>query len=167
MPPVKVYWYDGVKPGGDASLIGYRPQPEFLNRPPLAAEIEKKYGRQFPDGGTLFVGEKGIMHCGPYSEGPRIIPEDKHKEFPAPSKTLPRVKDIHQDFLDACRGGPAPCSNFADYAGPFTEMMFTGLLAMKAGVGKKVEWDGVNMKCTNLPELNQWVRRDRRKGWEL
>jgi hypothetical protein len=30
---VKVYGYGGVKPGGDASLIGHRPQPEFLNRP--------------------------------------------------------------------------------------------------------------------------------------
>jgi len=42
-----------------------------------------------------------------------------------------------------------------------------GLLAMKAGVGKKVEWDGPNVRCTNLPGLNRFVKRECRKGWEL
>ena len=45
--------------------------------------------------------------------------------------------------------------------------LLVGLLAMKAGVGKKVEWDGPNMRCTNLPGLNQLVKRECRKGWEL
>jgi len=40
-------------------------------------------------------------------------------------------------------------------------------MAMLAGPGKKVEWDGVGMRCTNLPELNQYVRREYRKGWSL
>ncbi len=38
---------------------------------------------------------------------------------------------------------------------------------MRAGVGRKVEWDGANMRCTNLPELNQYVKREYRKGWTL
>ena len=42
-----------------------------------------------------------------------------------------------------------------------------GNLAMRAGFGRKVEWDGVNMKCTNNSELNQYVKRDYRKGWTL
>jgi hypothetical protein len=42
-----------------------------------------------------------------------------------------------------------------------------GCLAERAGLGKKVEWDGENMKCTNLPELNTLVSREYRKGWEL
>ncbi len=45
--------------------------------------------------------------------------------------------------------------------------MFTGLLAMKAGMGKKVEWDGKAMKCVNIPELDRHVKRERRRGWEL
>ena len=36
-----------------------------------------------------------------------------------------------------------------------------------AGVGKKVEWDGPNMKVTNLPELNQWLKRPYRQGWPV
>ena len=46
-----------------------------------------------------------------------------------------------------------------------TEFYLLGNLAQHAGVGKKVEWDGPNMKVTNLPELNQWVTRPYRKGW--
>ena len=38
---------------------------------------------------------------------------------------------------------------------------------MRAGVGKKLAWDGVNMKCTNYPELNQFVKPAYRPGWGL
>jgi len=46
-------------------------------------------------------------------------------------------------------------------------MVLLGNLAIRAGVGNRVEWDGPNMKCTNRPELNRFVARDYRKGWEL
>ena len=29
------------------------------------------------------------------------------------------------------------------------------------------QWDGVNMKSTNRPELNQYVKREYRQGWTL
>ena len=32
---------------------------------------------------------------------------------------------------------------------------------------KKLEWDVERMECTNLPEVNRYVRRDYRKGWEV
>jgi len=54
-----------------------------------------------------------------------------------------------------------------NYAGPFTEFILTGQLAMFAGPEKKVEWDSTAMKCTNEPELNRFVQREYRKGWEV
>jgi hypothetical protein len=60
-----------------------------------------------------------------------------------------------------------PCSNFPDVSGPYIEALLVGNLAMRAGVGRKVEWDGVNMKCTNIAELNQYVRRECRPGWTV
>ena len=85
------------------------------------------------------------MHTGNYADSPRIIPEEKHKAFPPPAKTLPRVKksgvpgvDIHPaDFLRACKEGYQPASTF-DYAGPLSEMVLLGCLAIRAGVGKPV-----------------------------
>jgi hypothetical protein len=47
-----------------------------------------------------------------------------------------------------------------------TEFSLLGNLAQHAGVGKKVQWDGPGMKVTNLPELNQWLSRPYRKGWQ-
>ena len=46
-------------------------------------------------------------------------------------------------------------------------MVLLGNLAIRAGAGKKLLWDGPNMKCTNLPAINQYVRRDYRQGWTL
>ncbi len=46
-------------------------------------------------------------------------------------------------------------------------MVLLGNLAIRAGVGNKVQWDGPKMKSTNLPELNGFVQREYRKGWSL
>jgi predicted dehydrogenase len=171
-PPVKVYWYDGYF--GTTESTAHEEDVAKQNRPPIVLELEKKYGRQLKSGGILFVGEKGILHCGNYVGSPRLIPEEAHKAFPPPPKTLPRVKPsdrpgvgVHvADFLRACKEGYQPSSNF-DVAGPLTEMVLLGCLAIKAGPGKKVLWDPVQMQCPNMPELNALVRRRYRAGWEL
>ena len=125
-------------------------------------ETEKKYEREFGEF-TLFVGEKGLI-----GSDARIIPEEKHKAFPSPEKTLPRAHGgPHEDLFHGVKNGTMPCSNFIDSAGPLTEFVLAGHLAMFAGVGKKLEWDVEKMQCTNVPEINQYVRRDYRKGWDL
>jgi hypothetical protein len=170
LPPVKVHWYDGFKGPLEAlsRLDENDPQGEH-NRPAIVDEIEKKYGRKLSDGGTVFVGEKGIMVAGNYGEGPRIVPEEKHKTFPVPPKSLPRLQKglTHQtDFLRSCKDGKPAFSHF-DYGGPLTEMVLLGCLAIRAGVGQKVEWDSAAAKVTNLPGLDKLVHREYRRGWEL
>ncbi len=46
-------------------------------------------------------------------------------------------------------------------------MVLLGDLVIRAGVGRKVRWDGPNMQSTNVPELNQFVRREYRHSWSL
>ncbi len=169
-PPAKVFWYDGSRQRAiEATAENEDPKIALLNRPRLASELERRYGRPLGPAASLFVGEKGIIHAASHGGAPRIIPEEQHRAFPVPARTLPRQRGgILGDFLRACKeGGAPPCSNFADFAGPFIEAIYVGLLAMKAGVGRKVEWDSPSLRCTNLPELNRWVRRDYRKGWVL
>jgi len=150
MPPVKVYAYDNES-----------------QKPELVKELEVKSQRRFKNG-TIYVGENGCMYTGTYGDGVRIIPEEKHQAFPVPEQKIPRVKGGPiGDLFQAIRGGAAPCSNFIDSSGPFTEMVLSGELAMFAGVGRKVEWNVAAMKCTNLPELNQYVSRAYRPRWEL
>ena len=151
MPEVKVHWYDG----------GLEPQrPEIL-------EPEREMGDK--DGGVLFIGDKGIIMCGCYASNPRIIPEIKMKEYKRPERTLPRVtngSDGHeQNWIDACKGGPAACSNF-DYAGPFTETVVMGNLALRVP-WKTLEWDGENMKFKNDQTANEFVSMPYRQGWSL
>jgi predicted dehydrogenase len=170
LPPVKVHWYDGFKGTIDAlvQLDENDPVGEH-NRPAIVDEIEKKYGRKLTDGGTVFVGEKGIMVAGNYCDGPRIVPEEAHQAFPVPPKSLPRLKKglTHQtDFLRSCKDREPPFSHF-DYGGPLTEMVLLGCLAIRAGVGQKVEWDSGAVKVTNLPGLNKLVHREYRSGWNL
>jgi hypothetical protein len=52
-----------------------------------------------------------------------------------------------------------------DYGARLTEFSILANLAQRAGVNNKVEWDGPNMKVTNIAELNEWVSRPYRKGW--
>jgi len=171
LPPVKVVWYDGYRAAKTAN-----PTKEFdkeedtkgmQNRPPVVLELEKKYDRKFGNGGTIYVGDKGIMYSDNWCKSARIVPEEKHREFPVPEKKLPRVKGTHQgDFLRAFKEGKKACSDF-EYGARLTEMIFVGCLAERAGLNKKVEWDGAKMECTNMPELNRMVKREYRKGWEL
>jgi predicted dehydrogenase len=150
MPAVKVHSYDNN-----------------AQKPELWKRLESETGRKL-GGGTIYVGEKGHMYTGTYGEGVRILPEAKHKAFPAPDKTLPRARGGPvSDLLHAIKNGGTACSNFVDSAGPFAEFVLSGILAMNAGPGKKIEWDVAKMQCTNLPELNQYVRRTYRKGWEV
>lgn len=162
-PEIKVHLWEGNRAGPDG-------KNQVPNHPPIAAELEKQYNRQFDKswggGGTLYLGDKGIMYTANYGSGPRIVPE-AHKAFPMPPASIPRVKGGHfGDFLRACKDGQPSSADFS-YAGPFTEFVLMAQLALKAGIGRKVEYDIANMQCTNVPELNRWVKREYRKGWEV
>jgi predicted dehydrogenase len=146
MPPVQLNWYDG----------GLRPRrPEDLEP-----------DRNLFESGTIFVGDKGKIMCGTYSESPRIIPETKMQEYQRPPRTLPRVEGSHeQNWVDACKGKGEATSHF-NYSGPFTETVVMGNLAIRAA-GRKIEWDGPNMQVTNIPELNEHILPPYRQGWTL
>ena len=61
-------------------------------------------------------------------------------------------------------------SNFPDYAGPLTEVVLLGNLAVWAadkGEGKKIEWDAKNLKTLNAPEVEPIVRPAYRTGYTL
>jgi predicted dehydrogenase len=146
MPPVKVYWYDG-------NLMPKRPD-----------ELEP--GRMMGGGenGVMLIGDKGIILGAGWSESPRIIPETKMKEYKLPEKTLPRSPGHHRNWLDACKGGPKACSDFS-YGARLAEMMLLGDVAIRTQ--KKIFWDGPNMKPTNAPEAEAFIREQYREGWSL
>jgi hypothetical protein len=146
MPPVTVTWYGG-------GLM-----------PPRPEELEP--GRELTGNGNgiLFVGDKGKIMCPGWGGNPRIIPETKMRAYQVPSKTIPRSNGHHRDWIEACKGG-RPASSHFDYAGPMTEVILLGNVALRTG--KKVSWDGANMKATNAPEADQYIRPEYRNGWTI
>jgi predicted dehydrogenase len=145
LPPVKLTWYEGTRP----------PRPEDLAD-----------DRQMPgEGGAILIGSKGKIMCGVYGEGPRLFPESKMKEAKLPEKTLPRVNGSHeQDWVRACKSGQPAGADFS-YSGPLTEACLLGNVAKR--MDARIEWDAANLKITNLPEANRYVRTEYRKGWSL
>jgi hypothetical protein len=170
MPPVKAYWYEGWKKDakGNPADDPKAGKGEGRNLPPLLLELQKQYPDEEmdkPDSGTLYVGEKGILYTSTYGGKMHILPLEKMEQITQPARTLPRPKNVMTDFLTACREGKSETAASFDYGAQLTEFTLLGNLAQHAGVGKKVEWDGPNMKVTNLPELNQWLKRPYRRGW--
>jgi len=155
MLPVRLTWYEGgMMP----------PRPEEL-------EDDRRLG---DNEGVLFVGDKGKLTCSCYGEGPRIIPEAKMREYKRPPKTIPRSIGHHKEWVAACKGGPPAGSNF-EAAGPLTEIVLLGNVAIRAaasgqtesGHPVKIEWDAANMKIPNRPEANRFLSKTYRKGWSL
>lgn len=163
---ITVSWFDG-------GLLPQRP-PELLP--------EEAFGNW--DGGVLFTGTKGKLLADCYGANPRLLPSTRMQEnLPAP--TLARVPEGHyHQFVNACLAGygNAVTSSPFEYAGPFTESILIGNLAIRSFMmknpnlkgwndkylgRKKLLWDAKNMKITNFDEANQFVKRDYREGWSL
>jgi hypothetical protein len=161
--PVKMHWMDG----------GIRPErPDELGP-------DEPMGDADGSGGVIIEGTKGKMMCGTYGSNPILLPASRMKEVNVP-KTLARVPEGHYiQWLNACIAGygKAELSSSFDYAGPLTEAILMGNLALRSwnlkdSKGKftgrkKLLWDAKNMKITNFDEANQFVKREYRKGWEI
>lgn len=144
--PIKLVWYDGDK------------------RPDRPADLEASRNLPSGDGGQLWYGTKGtIMISDIYSKTARLIPQSAWVDFAKnrmPPETEKPSIGHKREWIEACKGGEPAGANF-DYAGPLTEMVLLGNLAVR--FGRKIEWDPVNMVCTNVPEANALVRKEYRK----
>ncbi len=144
-PPVKLTWYDGGM------------------RPPRPEELED--GQRLGTGGVLFIGDKGKML------GYRLIPNSRMKEYKKPPQMIDRSPGHFVEWIEACKGGKPAGSNF-DHAGPLAEVVLLGNVALRPELREKMNrtklhWDGPEMKITNIPEANEFLRREYREGWTL
>jgi len=187
MPPVKLFWHDGLKqtpqiadvPEGE--LLGDLPQKPSPRRseepPPFTGfigdvfDFEKFQATKNatdaevprPDG-SLFIGDKGMITTGTYGEETRLIPVEKMREYQFPQPSLTRSPGHYRDWIRACKGGDPACSNF-NVAVPFVEWMLLGTIALR--VEGKLEWDALKMRFTNNAEANRYLKPTFRKGWSL
>ena len=145
-PPVQLCWYDG-------GMMPARPD-----------ELEDDDEMGQSGNGTLFVGDKGKIMTAGWGGAPRLLPLSRMETYQRPPKAIPRSKGHHRDWLDACKGGPAPSSNFENGA-RLTEIVLLGNVALRSG--KKIRWDYENMKVKNSPEAEKYLKDGYRQGWEI
>jgi len=147
MPAVAVWWHDGL----DA-------QPEFPGVP---------QGELLGDSdvnGSLFIGDRGMVTTGCYGERTRLVPAEKMHDYRLPAPVLTRSPGHYRDWIRACKGGEAACSNFSVSA-PFVQWMLLGTIAMR--YEGKLMWDAARMEFTNNKEANQYLKPKFRKGWKF
>lgn len=149
-PEVKVVWRDG-------GLWPARPnEVSSESRWPPAN-----------DGGQLWLGDGGKLVAGVYAENPRLLNEEQAAAIKA--KPLPvkygRVKSVHQEFIDACRAGKQGGSDFVGHAGPLTEMIALGNLAVRSGRILELDATTGTVKSPAIP--NEWLMPTYRSGWSL
>jgi predicted dehydrogenase len=156
-PPVKITWFDG----------GLMPErPEIL---PDNVQLD-------PGGGAIFYGEKGILVHGTYAANPKLYPQSLMEVAAKVPKTYFRVEKSGEgpmaeakhrmNWINAIRGKEQATCPF-EYATRLTETMLLGVVAMRAGQSKKLIYDGEKGQITNLPDANQYLHREYRKGWTL
>jgi predicted dehydrogenase len=140
LPPVTVTWYQGtVKP---------------------AHHVERNIPQW--DNGVLFVGDKGMLLADHAKYV--LLPEANFREFQRPEPFIPRARGHHEEWIEACKTGKPTASNF-DYACALTVANHLGNLAYR--LGRKLEWDPVNLRAKNCPEADPLIGRQYRKGWTL
>jgi len=138
------------------------------NKPP--AEVFATWGIDpVSDSGVLVVGEKGAFYssddyCGRY-ELKGVAPVEVEFEKAEDQGKGNDVNNMYELFRAKWEGDPAIAkSNFIDRAGPLTETILLGNLAVWAAAkggadgemgewGEKVEWDAANLRVTNLESL--------------
>ncbi|RMG74849.1 MAG: gfo/Idh/MocA family oxidoreductase [Bacteroidetes bacterium] len=172
--PITMNWSDG----------GLRPfHPDLI---PASDDL----GEPGSANGVIMMGSKGIMTCGVYGLHPKLyLPDGEVRTMPEdfstdnPNEGLPEYG--HQvSWTQACKAGFGSAehkrltSSF-DYAGPLTETVLMGNLAIRSYAlakknargrmdyygRKKLFWDGEKMEITNFNDANQFVGRDYRRGW--
>ncbi len=164
LAPLKFWWYDGNP--GEQDLAPLRPSAD------LTKEIVALQG-QLPASGCLLVGSKGKLFS-PDDYGSKFFlrvdnekeftPGDQHEAARAVAESIPRSPGHSEEWFQMMRDGAPAYSNF-DIAAYLTEIILLGCIAVRVGEGRTMDWDGPNMRSTNLPEAAQFVRRENRAGW--
>ena len=97
-------------------------------------------------------------------EGVWLLPSARWKEYVLPPQLLTRSPGHMLDWVRACKGGDASCSDFSITA-PYAEWLALAAVAFR--VPGKLDWDSKNLRFTNSAEANKYVKPLFRRGWEL
>jgi predicted dehydrogenase len=148
-PAIKVVWRDG-------NLA-----------PPRPEEIGDEAQWPLESSGQMWIGDDGKLFAGIYGENPRLLDPARDAEIKAnpPAERYPRTEGVYAEWIAACKGGQPAGSNFAEHAGPLTEMVLLGNLAVRTG--RTLQLDPSTGRITNATIPAEFVHPTYREGWSL
>jgi predicted dehydrogenase len=147
-PPVKLTWCDGGL---------YPPRPDLL---PDDVQLKS-------EGGVIYYGDKGVLLHDTYGDNPRLYPQTLMEQTAAVPKSFKRIEGSHEmNWVNTAKGKTTSSSPF-EYAARLTETMLLGIVALRAGQGRKLNYDAANMSFPNQADANQYLTRDYRAGWAV
>jgi len=146
-PALTMIWYDG----------GRMPPVDLVK------------GKEMVKNGIVLVGDKDTLYVPSYWGDGMFLSGAKTADFKDVPQSIPRApgefdKGHYNEWINACKGGPKAMSNF-DYSGPMTETVLLGNVALRAG--QPIEWDAKQLRVTNVPEANRFVKKQYRQGWGI
>ena len=139
-------WYDGKNIPSDevAELVGGRDN--------------------VPRMGSLIVGTEGVITANHGGDPmPKIYRDGKRTEEKVEA---PAAANHHGEWIDAVMGNNEETVCDFAYAGPMTETVLLGTVAMLLP-GKELKWDSAKLRFNNSSEGNKLVRSKYRKGWKV
>ncbi|HJQ65117.1 MAG TPA: hypothetical protein VJ816_02010, partial [Gemmatimonadales bacterium] len=136
--------------------------------PPRPAELADDAAWP-PDtgGGQLWIGSAGKLVAGTYGDDPQLLDRAKMAEITAHpvAKKYPRSEGVYAEWIAAAKGGAPAGSAFDRYAGPFTEMVLLGCLAVR--MGKALDIDPATGAVKNATVPPAYIQPTYRSGWTL
>lgn len=141
---VVLNWYDG----------GHLPPAELIP------------GHKLAPNGAIVVGTKATLYSVDWTGGDwHLLPDGKFRDLRAPAPSLPRAprQSHHQEWLQACRGGPPTFCRFDGFAAALTETMLVANLALRTG--HSIRWDATTMTAPGSPDAETAIHRPYRAGW--
>jgi predicted dehydrogenase len=169
-PGLGMTWYDG----------GKMPPTELIKDLPRyrSGESQSVY-----NSGALIVGTDGMLfspgdYGGDEQGNTGIMKPDgtyqkqRRIDLPADAWTVsPGHFDEFAKGIEA-RDPSLPVSNFPDYAGPLTETILLGNLAVWAASDSPVQWDAESMQASNVPPeaqaaVDEMVRHTYHNGYSI
>ena len=149
-------WHEGIDPSSDPSW----PSKEF-----------EVWGKELATwGGMVMIGSKNSLYTSGRPNNPELLISEKDwMEFQEnmPEQSIPRLKwgdeTPVQEWIDAIKNDYLPESNF-NYAADLTEMALIGTLSQRFDA--KILYDSKNMKITNNPEVDAYIKGYMREGWD-
>ena len=118
------------------------------------------------NGGVMFIGEKGIIYTSydGYNDM-QILGVDNAEEIVAsikvPEESISRSRN---EMINTFTGQTLSRGNFENVQ-TIAEAICLGNLTVRTGW--RLHWNSENLKVTNFPEVNKYVTREYRKGWEI